>query len=389
MAKIYSIEILNASLEKIAEVLNPYPLGRSGSILKFSNELSQYGTCTFRVSSRDSIIAQHGDILIPHKYHVRIKRRGAVVWQGAIVDNSSRNKNFIEVVAAEYLFYFDKKRIKRDVVTPETDPLNNYRTFKTGTMASAVNSVLTEMLATLGDGHILKNMTIGTIENPDYPSNFTDSTGKTLTGGWNFSDNVIMQFDYHTVLHALRSFGAVSSADFELTNSLVFNFKKFLGTKRLNIGFNYGTFGNILNYNVPRYGTRMQNDIYGLATDDKGNLLRVNETDSTSISEYGSMEGSTAFSDVINNNVLRARLKEDLSYLKDPESAPVNLELDDKTYPLGTWKVGDVVNVKINDSLIDFNAPRRIVGITTIVHDTGKEIVTVQTNKPRDADLAS
>jgi len=389
MSKLYQIEILNISLEKIAEVVNPYPINNQGVILKYSNELSDYGTCTFRVANEDPLFSIFGDIVIPHKYHVRIRRKGTIVWRGAIIDNPSRNKNYVEVRAAEYLFYFDKKRVNRDAETVAGDGKNNYRLFNTGTMASAVNSVITEMKNGFGTQHILNNMTIGTIENPNYPANFATPSGTALTGAWNFSTDVVMQFDYHTVLHVLKSFGAVSNADFDLDENLVFSFKRFYGTVRLEMGFVYGTFGNIINYDVPRYGQRMVNDYYGLATDDKGGLLRIQETDSTSISTYGLMESSTAFSDVINNNILRARLKEELGLLSTPDSAPINITLDDKTWPIGTWGVGDIINIKIKDGIIDFNGPRRIVGITTTVHNTGKEFAYVQTNRPRDDELGA
>lgn len=389
MSKLYQIEILNISMEKVAEVINPYPLNNQGMILRYSNELSDYGTCTFRIANEDPLFTTFGDIVIPHKYHVRIRRKGAIVWRGAIIDNPSRNKNYVEVKAAEYLFYFDKKRVKRDAETVAGDGKNNYRLFNTGTMSSVVTAVVNEMKAGFGANHILAGMTLGTIENPNYPNNFATPAGVTLTGAWNFSTDVVMQFDYHTVLHVLKSFGAVSNADFDLDENLVFTFKRFYGTVRLEMGFVYGTFGNIINYDVPRYGQRMVNDYYGLATDDKGGLLRIQETDSTSISTYGLMESSTAFSDVINNNILRARLKEELGLLKTPDSAPINITLDDKTWPIGTWGVGDIINVKVKDGIIDFNGPRRIVGITTTVHNTGKELAYVQTNKPRDDQLGA
>lgn len=389
MSKLYTIEILNKSLQKITEIINPYPLGNNGNIIRFSNELSHYGMCTFRVSTKDPIFTQHGDIVEPHKYHVRIKRYEQTVWQGAIIDNPSRNKVFIEVECAEYLYYFDKKRVQRDATTPAgwTGPpnaWNNYRYFAAGTMATAVTNVVTEMKNGFGANHILANMTVGTVENPLYPSNFAKSDGTALTGQWNFSSDIVMQFDYHSVLHVLKSFGNVSNMDFELTNDLVFNFKKFIGTARLDYGFTYGTFGNIIDYNLPRFGRRMLNDLYGLAADDLGNAIRFQETDNTSINTYGLMEGSTAYLDITNANVLRSRLNEELRFLKSPTTSPVNVVLDDKTYSLGTWKIGDVVNVKIKDNIIDYNANRRIVGITTTVHNTGKELVSVQTNEPRE-----
>jgi len=243
------------------------------------------------------------------------------------------------------------------------------------------------MLAEVGSAYALDGMTIGTVENPNYPKNFTTTAGAVLSGEWNFSAEVIMQFDYHSILHVLKSFGAVSNADFYIDNSLRFHFKKFVGNKNYDVGFDYGTHGNIIDYDVPRYGRRMVNDYYGLATDEQGKLIRINKQDSVSINSYGLMEGSTAFDDVINKNILDARLAEDLRFLATPESSPINVTVDDKTYPLGTFGVGDKRNIKIKDSIVNFNGPRRIVGITTLVHNTGKELVTIQTNAPREEDL--
>ena len=389
MPKLYTIEILDKNLNKVAEVKNPYPLNNRGDILRYNNELSDWGQCAFRVDVNDPLLTTYGDILIPHKYHIRIRRYQAIVWQGAIIDNPVRNKTFIEVMGGQYLYYLDKKRVKRDAETVAGDGKNNYRLFNTGSMATAVTNVINEMKADAGDNHVLSSIVVGTIENPLFPNNFTDTTGAALTGEWAFSTSVAMQFDYHSILHVMKSFGSVSNCDFEIDNNLNFNFKKFLGVRQYDVGFTYGTHGNIIDYDLPRYGRRMVNDYYGLATDDKGALLRVQESDSASISEYGKMESSTAFSDVINTNVLRARLREELAFLRLPSTAPANVVLDDKTYSIGTWHVGDIVNVRIKDNVIDFNEPRRIVGLTATVHNTGKELATVQTNKPRDSELAA
>lgn len=391
MTGLYEIEILNRDLDRVAIIRNPYPINEKGDILRFNNELSYFGQCTFRVGTEDINLEQYGDIFVPHKYNVRVRRKGAIVWRGAITDNSSRNKNFIEVVAHEYLFYLDKKLVKRDTTKQAGfvgDDFKNYRYFSTGTMASAVQSVVNSAIDTFSSDHVLSGMTIDTIENPDYPPNFAKPDGAKLSGSWNFSvdNNIIMQFDYHTVLHVIRSFGNVSNADFVVDEDLKFNFKPFIGARR-DIGFLYATHGNILDYDVPRYGRRMVNSYIGLATDSKNQLLHIHQKDTTSINEYGTMESATAYDDVINKNILGARLKEDLRYLATPDTAPINITIDDKTYPLGTFEVGDIVNVKIKDGLIDYNGPRRIVGLTTYVHNTGKELVTVRTNKPREENL--
>lgn len=386
------VEILDHDLNKVVEVRNLYPLNNGGMILRYSKELSDYGQCTFRVSTKDPLWNDVGDVFVPHQYHVRIKRGTTAVWQGAIIDNKSRNKNYVEVNAAEYEFYLDKKRINQNTSAPTSwdggtdEGWRNYRNFESGTMATAVTSIVNEAIAGYGSQHILGSMTIGTVENPDYPNNFVDpTTGNALTGEWNFSSDIALQFDYHSVKYVLQAFGAYTNADFEITSDLVFNFKKFIGNNRqYDVTFQYGTFGNIVDYDVPRFGGRMANDVAGIAVDDDGNVLHVTERDSASINTYGLMEDTKSFTDVKSNNILRARLTEELKFIKTPDDSIVNLVLNENSYPLGQYGLGDIVTVRIKDHVIDFFQPRRIVGITVNLHNTGREMITVQTNKPRE-----
>lgn len=387
------VEILNSSLEKIAEIKNLYPITQQGMLLRYSDELSDYGKCMFRVSTKDLLWTTYGDIFVPHQYHVRIKRGTATVWQGAIIDNKSRNKNYVEVNAAQYEFYFDKKRIKQNTAAPTSwdggtdEGWKNYRNFESGTMATAVTNVVTEAIAGWGGQHILGAMTLGTIENPDYPNNFVNTSTPPipLTGEWSFTSDIALQFDYHSVKYVLQAFGAYTSADFEITKDLVFNFKRFIGNNRqYELTFQYGTHGNIVDYDVPRLGGRMTNDLMGIAVDDNGNVLHLSERDSTSINTYGLMEDTKAFTDVKSDNIMRARLNEELKFIKTPDDSVVNIVLNENGYPLGQYGIGDIVTVKIKDHVIDFNQPRRIVGITVNLHSTGREMVTIQTNKPRE-----
>lgn len=383
------VEILNKDLEKITEIRSLYPINREGAVLRYSRELSDYGTCKFRVSTKDPIFDTFGDILEPHTYSVRIKRGEEVVWQGAIVDNTERNKNFIEVEAAEYLFYLDKILIRRDKDKPTTDEdESNFRLFNSGTMATAVTNIVNQAKADLGSSHPLAAMTIGTIENPDFPNNFTDADGDQLTGAWTFSDNNIsLQFDYHTALYAIKAFGIYASADFELTKDLQFNFKKLLGNRISGLTFSYRTVGgNIVDYNIPRYGKRMANQIIGIAADDEGKVLHDSTAgrDSVSIKRYGLMQEPRAFSDVKHRNALAARLKEESRLLASPEESPVNIVLNEKAYPLGVYGIGDIVWLDIQDNVISYKKERRIVGITVNLHNTGREMITIQTNRPDD-----
>ena len=378
------VEILNSDLAKVAEVRVLYPITEDGMVLRYSRELSDYGQCTFRVSTKDPIFTQYGDILQPHLYHVRIKRGRTTVWQGAIVDNPTRNKNYVEVTAFEYLYYLDKVLIRRDADNPNTsDDESNFRVFSTGTMSSAVQTLFNNAKTDVTSNHILSTATIGTIENPNYPSNFIGQSNLPITGAWNFNQYVTVQFDYHSVLYVIKSFGIYANADFELTTDLVFNFKKLIGQRISGITFNYGDIGsNIIDYNFPRLGKRMANDLVGIATDDSGNVLHAHKINSSSINTLGRLQEARAYSDVKNQNLLDARMAEELKLTLEPDDGPITLVLDEHAYPLGQYNLGDILWVRVKDHVIDYNKERRIVGWTVNVHNTGKELTYVQTNKP-------
>lgn len=382
------VQILNNDLDLVAEVKNLYPLNEGGTILRYSKELSDYGFCTFRVSTKDPFLEEFGDILEPHAYHVRIKRGESVVWSGAIIDNTERNKNFIEVRAAEYDFYLDKVLIRRDAETVPGDGKNNYRTFNSGTMAATVTTLINNAITDFGATHPMASLTIDTIENPEYPPGFVDASGSVLTGNWSFSDFITLQFDYHSVYYVLKAFGLYANCDFEINESLQFSFKEYIGNKQTGVTFEYGTQGNIVDYNSPRLGRRMVNDVWGIAADTDGKILHVNQRDETSIQRYGLLQGADAFSDVKDMNFLKTRVNENLQFTKSPDDSPINVLLNEKAYPLGQYNIGDMVTVKVKDHVINYNQPRRIVGISVDLHNTGREMVTLQTNRPRDKDMA-
>lgn len=384
------VQILDLDLEVVCEVKNLYPLNREGTILRYSKELSDYGKCLFRVATADPMWDTYGDMTIPHQYHVRIKRAETVVWAGGIVDNTIRNRNYVEVVAYEYEFYLDKILIRRDSSVTTGDGKENYRTFSSGTMASAVQTLINNAKADFGTNHPMNNISIGTIDNPNYPQGFTDADGKPLTGGWNFTNFVTLQFDYHTVYYVLKQFGIYTNCDFEIDENLEFNWKTFLGNKQTGITFSYGQVGsNIVDYNAPRLGKRMANNIWGIAADDDGKILHVNQSDSTSVNTYGLLQDAQAFVDVKALNFLKTRVNETLQFEKTFNDSPLDVTLDERGYPLGQYGIGDIVTVRIKDYVIDYNQPRRIVGITINVHDTGREMTTLQTNAPRAQDLGS
>lgn len=390
-----TVHILDSSLAEVCEVKSLVPLNRSGIVLRYSKELDDYGFCTFRISTQDPLFVSYGDVTVPHQYHIRIKRDQKIIWEGAIVDNLQRNKDFVEVKAAEYEFYLDHVLIKRTSkvgygeVAPTADIGSHYRIFSSGTMKTAVQNMISETKTKLGSSHLMGTLAAGTITNPNFPANFKDSNGKTLTGGWTFSSDVVVQFDYQTVLYAMKSFGVYASADFRLNSNSTFDFAPFLGNKHSNLVFTYGPRGNIANYNAPRLGSQMINDYTGIATDPNGTVLHSEKTSEPSKSKYGLMEGAIAFSDVKDQNSLSARLAEDLFLVKDPADSPMSLIMNEKGYPLGQYDTGDIINVKVTDGAINYAAPKRVVGISVNLHNTGREMITVQTNTPKPGDLAA
>ena len=386
----YQIEILDLSLNKIAEVLTPFPLDKSGNILQYSKELSDYGQCRFRISASDPILIQYGDIIQPHKYHIRIRRNSAIVWQGAIIDNTKVNSNYIEIVAAEYLFYLSRVLVSRSSNDPSGIANNDvFRIFNSGTMATAVTAMMNETITKLNNStnknSILSGMTLGTIENPNYPPSMTDSLKNPLTGAWNFSTNFQLTYDFISVYKILKAFGIYSYADFKIDNNLVFSFQKFTGNDHhYDVSFTFTRRNsNIINYNLPRLGHRMVNSIIGMATNNNGVVLHQAQFDSTSISTYGLMEGTAAYSDVKDIGLLNARIAAELPFIGQPDETNVTIVLNETAaYPLGLWDIGDLVTVKIVNNAINFKDIRRVVGATVMVHSTGREITTVQTNKP-------
>jgi uncharacterized ubiquitin-like protein YukD len=386
----YQIQILDINLNVIAEVVTPYPLDKSGMILQYSKELSDYGQCKFRISAFDQMLTQYGDIIKPMQYHVRIRRNNAIVWQGAIIENSKRTKDFIEIIAAEYLFFLDKILVNRSSNDPATGTANQvFRIFNTGGMDTAVTTIMNETITTFktptNGNQILANMTLGTIENPNFPPNMTNNLAQPLTGAWNFSTNLQLTFDFQSIYYILKSFGVYSYADFYIDNNLVFNFKKFVGNDHhYDVNFTFTKHNsNIIDYNLPRFGQRMVNDLVGIATDNSGVILHKEQTDQASISTYGLMQGVAAYADVKDQGLLNARVAAELPFVGTPDETNVSIVLNETAaYPLGQWDIGDLVTVAVTNNAVSFSDTRRVVGATVQVNSTGRELTTAQTNKP-------
>lgn len=384
------VEILDSNLNRLTRVKAFVPLNKSGSILQYSKELSDFGQCRFRISSYDTMFGStgKGDILQPHRNHIRVVRNGTTVWQGAIIENAKRTKDFIEVIAAEYLWYLDKKLIHRTSNNPATGQADNiYRIFNSGTMSTAVTAIMNETIADFASGpHALASLTLGTVDNPNYPPNITDGNGNALTGAWTFGNGTTapqLTFDFHSVLYVLKSFGQYTYADFKIDNGLAFSFRSFLGNNsQYNVNFVWGQHGNAVDFNFPRLGQRQANHLWGIAVDNNGKILNKDQSDTVSIKSSGELEIVAAYADIKDQATLNARIQAELPLISQPDESPVNMVLSEKAYPLGVYDVGDIVTCKIVHTAVQLNEIKRIVGVSVDLHNTGRELTTVQLNKP-------
>lgn len=384
MAQAYQIEILDNSGDLVTPVKILAPINLAKDTIYITYRLSNWGQCKFRVSTKDPLFETVGDVLEPFRYHVRVKRFGVEVWRGVIANNPERNNRYVEVVAYSYLFLLKKVLIRHDASVTPGDGLDNYKTFNSGTMSTAITTIINNAIADVGSNNPLADLTIGTIQNPNYPANYTDTSGNPMTGEWNFSASLTLQYDYRSALYVIGSMGQYTGSDFEITHDLEFNFQNFIGNRVANKTFTYGAYGNILDYNVPRYGERMANSIVGVAADFGNQILHVEQSDSTSMSTYGKIQEVAAYIDVKNTNALKSRLNEELRLVSTPESE-VHLKLNDKSPQLGEYNIGDIITIDIDDGVVQYRQKeRRIVGINITVSNSGSDNITLITNKPKD-----
>lgn len=388
----YTVQILDANLNYKATLRNLQVIDNNKTFLKYSKKLSDWGTCTFRVGTKDPVFSSTlgvGDILTPFKYHVRILRDGVKVWQGVIVRNPKRTRYFIDIEARTYLYILDKILIKHDASVNTGDGKDNYKTFNSGTMAAAVTTLVNEAKAKANASNAISQLAVGTIENPNFPANFTDNSNppNPVTGPFTFNSTYnTVQFSYHSTLYALKALGIYGICDFEITDDLVFNWKVYLGNKLPQIVLTFSNTGQIIDYNVPLDGVNMANTLWGIAADFNGNIIHTQKSANDSVSTYGVAEGVAAFSDVKNQGLLDVRVTEQLRLVDTPDEE-IHVVMNEKGYPLGQWGIGDSITINIKDHIINVNAVRRIVGYEVDVKDNGQEEVLIVTNSLRDTQV--
>lgn len=376
----YIVEILDKSLQPITRLQNFVPLNKTGDYLSYSSRLSDSGTARFRVATDDPVLTKYGNILQPWANHVRITRDKNVVFQGYIQDLPERNARYIEVRAYTYLEMLKKGQIQHDAVSVDGEDVKNYQS---GTMAGAINALITEIRAN-ATGLAIANITAGTIDNPLFPVGFIDAANVGIGGqAWTFTANFLLKFDFVDWHYILTAFGIYSAYDFELTTDLKLNFRKRLGIDRPELVFEYGQYGMIEDFNAPLDGKNQVNHILAIGADNNNNTIKVElPEDSVSITKYGRLVGVGAYNDVKNKALLGQRLAEDLRLNSTPDTE-LRIVLNQRAYPYGVYSLGDSATFRIHFGAIDFDGLREIIGIQTTIHNTGKEHITLTTNKPR------
>lgn len=381
MAPNYKIEVLDRDLQPITSLNVFVATDQMGNYLEYGSRLSSYGEAKFRILTKDIAWDRFGNIFDPYQNHIRIYRANQLVWSGVVVDLPQRNKRYIEIKGRTYLHILEKVLVKHDA--PDGNNAEYFRTFKSGTMADAVRAIMTESITDTAAYPIISKITIGTIINPKYPQGFVDTANVSIAGqDWKFTPDIALKFDERDIFFVLSQLANYSQCDFEITQDLVFNFIPRIGSRKVDMVFDYGVGGAIDDYNAPLWGSRMANHLVGIAADKDYVILKTEASDSASIAKRGRLSGVAAYIDVKNKNALNTRLAEELRFVSEPD-AELSMIMNDKAAPLGTYNLGDTVTAVIEDGPISVRQERRVIGYDVKVNETMDETVRIMTNKPR------
>ena len=356
----YKLYVCNSAGAKVAYIKDLVPFN-GNTVLKFSDYISSYGQLTFRVQTKDPLAST--GIFSPYQNHVKVYRNNVVVWCGIIANCPQRNRRFIEVEARTYAYLMSKVAVAH---TADKD----YREFTSGNISTAITTIFNEG-KNRGNSPIA-DFTLGTVTNPKYPWD----SGVDFV----FTTDIASRFQASSLLQVIMNMADVSNSDFTVSKDKVFTFMPEIGETKPNVVFKYGKGGNVDDYNSPLDGTNMSNDLYCASLDKEGLRIIDKEIEDTSLYQtYYRLWSSILFGEYLTQNLLNERAKKILSLNKLPDTQ-LDLMLNDKAAPFGTYDLGDYITVMIEDGAINVNKERRIIGWDVAVSDSGVESVTVSTN---------
>lgn len=281
---------------------------------------------------------------------VRLYRNGTVVWYGYI-EAHKRQGNEISVFCAGMLDFFRKR------LTANNQAFTGQGSTEAFTLLAAANIV----------------------------GNTGISAG---TGGVTTTRSVTAQ-GYSDVLKAWELLAQAHGAEFEITDSGLFNFVPLLGsTKSITLTFNRNGLqgSNVLDTEEGEDGQPVVNQLYAETTGGGG--LSYTANDLTSQGIYGILQGTKQFNEAQNIGTLTAMAQQEASQTGNPitDYRIVPIMASKSFHPVtgtevvsgieyGDIVVGDLVNVVINSENETTDEAKRIAEIVVEVDESLNEKV--------------
>lgn len=126
-------------------------------------------------------------------------------------------------------------------------------------------------------------------------------------------------------------------------------------------------------------GTKIANRAFGVGNGSGDYLLAAVQVDTSLLTSYPLFDTVGMHKSITDVNTLTDYTKQDLKYFKKPvESIELQVLADSQEVGLGTFIVGDTVNVFASNGFIQINNLYRIIGWTVSVNENGQSIMNIR-----------
>lgn len=267
-------------------------------------------------------------------------------------------------------------QFRHTLVTPNADDKFYIRTFDDVSFGTAVQTVVEEAIAR-GDNSLVKDVTIGTIENP-YDQNGNELkfvTAQEMAG--------------YNVLDFIDSTAYYANADYWLGNDNVFNLVRNKGILREDKIFrlHFGEDGNNLQSARIVYSKRDLTNKVVIIGAGTGTELKIAESsDASHQSVYGIREIALPARNLDTYDTAMAYSQSKLDELKTPGKLVVFTPTQTHE-PLWGFDLGDVITVDIDWFIFKFIKRMRVMGVTTFVNQEGSRFFSYSLEEPKTVRL--
>lgn len=256
--------------------------------------------------------------------------------------------------------------LMRYLVAPTNSATSTVRSFAAKKLGTEIAQILfSEAVAKTSS--LLASFTVGTVQNPYTPSTVTEMTS-------NF------EFNYESTYDAILQVALTGGADFELTNSKVFNFYRNKGSDKANVVLHLRSEGpaNILGYQRDVDFRKMGNKIYAFGVGVGVNFLRSIKEDSTSQTAYGLLEKNLGMpKSLVDQAALDKLVDDQIKLVKNPPETVEPKMLSNSLELLDGWDLGDNVKIDIVDGETTIDKYMRVLGYNLAYSNSGAESVYV------------